>query len=257
MKSLLLSFFLLILSCQAYPAHADEALKNGAAPAVTAARASNGNIPERMDKIDAVPVPAAAKAVIQPETNATRKDAAETDKQLAVAQAKIEAAQKYQAALEAQIASFKDKDDADTKLWIRILASACILACGVVAYLWGQSGSFIRAGSAAAVGLVLGLGLFVAAANWALVVWIVIGTVIAAALLALAALAAHLWKHGSANAQKVEALLETSAGTAAGAAGISDMTTKEYWATLYAEHGKKIADALWDAAAKRGIALPR
>lgn len=262
--------FALLLSCQSWPAHAEEALKNGAAPAVAGALEDNQaiqkdakDIPGHTKAIDAVPVPAPAKAAISPETEAIRLLAEaikarslDQEKDLAVAKAKIEAAEKYEASQQAQIDNFKSKDDADTKLWLRILASGIILLGGVIAYLWGKTGSFIRAGSAAAVGFVLGLGLFVAAAYWTLVVWIILGTVILAAIMALIALALHLWKHGSVATEKVDAMLGTAASTAAGASGVADMTTKEYWATLYAEHGKKVADKLWDDAKKMGIKLP-
>lgn len=212
MKTILLPLFILIASCQSYPAHADTALSDGATPAVEAAQAAAKDIPGHMDRIDAVPVPPAAKAAIAPETAATRKDASEIDKQLAVAQSKLEDAQKFQDAQAAIIASLKDAENSTTKQYLRWLAVAVILSGAGGAYMLGQGGSIIRAGAAGGTGLILGLGLFAAAAYLTLIFEIMGWTVAIAAVVGLVAAIIHYRKHGGIAQAETDAKDELIAG---------------------------------------------
>lgn len=132
-------------------------------------------------------------------------EAVETAKPLVVAHEKNEAA-----ALD-ENKSLKDADDAQTKLWLRICAVLIILAGAAGAYLLGQSGSFIRAGASAGIGLVVGLGCFWAAAHIA-AIWTAFEVTLGLAVIGgLTALVLHYRKHMVANDEALWGIFHVAA----------------------------------------------
>lgn len=217
MKTLLASIALILASCASYPAHADTALEDGASPAIVDAMVRAKDIPAHQDAIDKL----APTAPVRVHTDATRADATEIEKKLAVAQAKIEDAQKFEDAQAAELASLKDADDAQTKLWLRVLGSGFLLGAAVGAYLLGQGGSIIRAAGVGAAGAVVGIGCFWAAAHiqgiWLALEW----TLALAALTGLVAAVLHFRK-GATDKDNALWALGNAAGSAAigGAKGV-------------------------------------